>query len=51
MALAAMQVRWSVMRDNSLTSTRMYWQRSGVSTSKSFSTASTKATLLMSGDT
>ena len=38
-AEAAMQVRWSVMRDTSLMITRMYWQRSVISMPSSFSTA------------
>ena len=37
------------MRDISPTMTRMYWQRSGVSTPASFSTASAKPTLFKSG--
>ncbi len=39
MAVAPLQVRWSVMREISLMITRANWARRGGSTSNSFSTA------------
>ena len=46
-----MQVRWSVMRETSLISTRMYFVRSVTSIPASFSTAAQYPKLLMSGET
>ena len=51
MAEAPIQVRWSQIREISLMSTRMYWQRSGTSSPISFSTPAANAKLLISGET
>ena len=49
--IAPRHSRWSVIRDSSLTITRMYWQRGGASMPSSFSTARCQATLLDIGET